>query len=137
MKVGYPTIFTQVADSVLVEVPDMEVLTEGKDLVDAIDMARDAIGATGISMEDHKETIPTASRIQDIDVEKGIFYGKGESFVSIVDIDFLEYRKSIENKTVRRSVTLPSWLNKEAEKANINVSRVLREALMEQLGVSR
>lgn len=137
MKVGYPTIFTQVADSVLVEVPDMEILTEGKDIVDAISMARDAIGVTGISMEDHGEAIPVASKLQDIEVEKGTFYGKGESFVSIVDIDFLEYRKSIENKTVRRSVTLPSWLNKEAEKANINVSRVLREALMEQLGVTR
>ena len=55
----------------------------------------------------------------------------------MVDIDFAEYRRKIDNKTVRRNVTLPNWLNQEAEKAHINVSRVLQEALMMKLGVSR
>ena len=57
--------------------------------------------------------------------------------MSLVDIDFKEYRRKIDNKTVRKNVTLPNWLNKEAEKAHINVSRVLQEALMLKLGVSK
>ena len=55
----------------------------------------------------------------------------------MVDIDFAEYRKRADNKTVRRNVTLPNWLNQEAEYAGINVSKVLQEALMTKLGVSR
>lgn len=43
----------------------------------------------------------------------------------------------MDNKTVRRNVTIPNWLNQEAEKAHINVSKVLQEALMSRLGVSR
>ena len=57
--------------------------------------------------------------------------------MSLVDIDFTEYRRKVDNKTVRRNVTIPNWLNQEAEKAHLNVSRVLQEALMAKLDVSR
>ena len=67
----------------------------------------------------------------------GTFDKDGISHVSFVDIDFDEYRRKTDNKTVRRNVTLPNWLNQEAEKSHINVSRVLQEALMVKLGVSR
>ena len=75
--------------------------------------------------------------MSDVDISKGAFAGEGESCVSLVDIDFQEYRRRADNKTVRRNVTLPNWLNQEAEKAHINVSRVLQDALMMKLGVSR
>ena len=111
MKQVYPVIFTQLndkKDTVLINVPDMNILTEGFGLPDAIEMARDAIGANGITLQDLGREIPVPSDISDID-----------------------------NKTVRRNVTLPNWLNQEAEKSHINVSRVLQEALMVKLGVSR
>lgn len=53
-----------------------------------------------------------------------------------MDVDFAQYRRKLDTRTVRRNVTLPSWLNYEAEKAGINVSRVLQEALMQTLNVS-
>lgn len=137
MKIIYPVIFTPTDDVVLIEVPDMEILTEGKDLPDAIDMARDAIGLKGISLEDDKEKIPAPSGFKTLKPENGTFADEGEGYVSLVDIDFTEYRRKNDNKTVRRNVTLPSWLNKEAESAHINVSRVLQEALMQKLGVHR
>ena len=62
---------------------------------------------------------------------------EGNTFVSLVDIDSGEYRRKVDTKTVRRNVTLPSWLNYEAEHANINVSRVLQEALISALGLKR
>lgn len=134
MKKVYPVIFTKTDDKTyLIEVPDMEILTEGNDLQDAIEMARDAIGLKGICLEDEKRTIPEAS--EHVDASNGTFADDGESFVSMVDIDFDVYRRKIDNKSVRRNVTLPSWLNKEAEKAGINVSGVLREALMQRLGI--
>lgn len=137
MKGVYPVIFTQTDDCVLVEVPDLGILTEGTDMANAIDMARDAIGLHGITMEDGGEKIPEASDIAAIDPDKGEFAQDGKSFVSMVDIDFLQYRRRVDNKTVRRNVTLPNWLNLEAEAAHINVSKVLQDALMAKLNVAR
>lgn len=137
MKAIYPVIFTQTTTNVLVEVPDLEILTEGKDIQDAVEMARDAIGVTGISMQDHNEEIPEASRMDQVNASLGTFAGDGQSYVSLVDIDFDVYRRKVDMKTVRRNVTLPNWLNLEAEAAHINVSKVLQEALMAKLGVSR
>lgn len=124
----------------MVCVPDMDILTEGDTFADAIEMARDAIGLAGISMEDNKEELPIPSDqesaikkvkkdTEDIDFSKGV--------LTYVDVDFSEYRKRIDTKTVRRNVALPSWLNYEAEHAGINVSRVLQEALMDVLNVKR
>lgn len=137
MKAVYPTIFTETENAILVEVPDLEILTEGKDMQDAIEMARDAIGLTGISMQDHGEPIPEPTDFKSIDVSKGTFANDGESQLSLVDIDFDVYRRKIDVKTVRRNVTLPNWLNREAEEAHINVSKVLQEALMAKLGVNK
>lgn len=144
MKQVYPTFIVNTNDGsehpFLVCVPDMEIFTEGDTFADAIEMARDAIGLAGISMEDNKEEIPVPSVQEDaikkikqdtevIDFSKGI--------LTYVDVDFSEYRKKVDTKTVRRNVALPSWLNYEAEHAGINVSRVLQEALMNVLNVKR
>lgn len=137
MKKVYPVIFTQTKTAVLVEIPDMEILTEGTDLENAIEMARDAIGLKGITIQDEGIELPNASRLEDIDIRKGTFAEEGKGIVSLVDIDFNVYRRKMDNKTVRRNVTLPNWLNQEAEAANINVSKVLQDALMQKLNVSR
>ena len=137
MKKVYPVIFTQTETTVLVEVPDMGILTEGTDLENAIEMARDAIGLKGITIQDEGIELPSASRLEDIDIRKGTFAEEGKGIVSLVDIDFNVYRRKMDNKTVRRNVTLPNWLNQEAEAANINVSKVLQDALMQKLNVSR
>lgn len=144
MKQAYPTFILNTNDGTehpfLVCVPDMEIFTEGDTFADAIEMARDAIGIAGISMEDNKESIPAPSDqfgaiekakqdMDDIDFTKGI--------LTYVDVDFFEYRKKVDTKTVRRNVALPSWLNYEAEHAGINVSRVLQEALMNVLNVKK
>ena len=142
MKQAYPTFIVNTNDEsehpFLVCVPDMDVLTEGSSFTDAIEMARDAIGLAGISMEDHKQEIPMPSE-QTIAIAKVqqdaeyIDFSKG--ILTYVDVAFSEYRRKIDTKTVRRNVALPSWLNYEAEHAGINVSRVLQEALMNVLNV--
>ena len=137
MKNVYPVFFTKTDNVILIEVPDFEILTEGKDMNDAIDMARDAIELKCVSMEDAKETIPEPSELTALSIEKGTFFGEGETVVSLVDIDSSEYRKKIDTKTVRRNVALPSWLNYEADRAGVNVSRILQEALMSTLKLER
>ena len=137
MRNVYPVIFTKTEENILVEVPDLRIMTEGKDMADAIYMARDAIGLHGITLEDLGEVIPAASDMAEIDAAKGTFAAEGIGIISMVDVDFAEYRRRVDNKTVRRNVTLPNWLNREAEAAHINVSKVLQEALMAKLDVIR
>ena len=137
MKNVYPVFFTKTDDIILIEVPDLEILTEGTDMTDAIRMARDAIELKCVSLEDDNVEIPSPSDISLLDVSKCTFCDEGETVISLVDVDPTEYRKKIDTKTVRRNVALPSWLNYEAEHAGINVSRVLQEALMNVLGVKR
>lgn len=144
MKQVYPTFIVDTNDGsehpFLVCVPDMEIFTEGDTFADAIEMARDAIGLAGISMEDDNKTLPQPS-----DQENAIALVKKDTeimdfskgILTYVDVDFAEYRRKIDTKTVRRNVALPSWLNYEAEHAGINVSRVLQEALINVLGVKR
>ena len=138
MKGAYPVIFTDVDTNILVEVPDLGILTEANEegkakgtIADAIEMARDAIGLACINLQDENKPIA------DVDVTNGTFAEDGKGIVSLVDVDLTEYRRAIDNKMVRRNVTLPNWLNREAEEAHINVSGVLREALMSVLGVTK
>lgn len=144
MKVAYPVIFTDVDTNILIEVPDLEILTEANEegkpkdtLADAIMMARDAIGIACIEKEDKGEDIKEPSSLENIDISQSTFAGEGKNIVSVVDVDLVEYRRKIDTKVVRKNVSLPSWLNYEADKAGINVSRVLQEALISVLGVSR
>lgn len=138
MKYAYPVIFTRTEDekdTILIEVPDLEIMTEGFGVADAIEMARDAIGLSGITLEDMSELIPLPRDINEIDLKKSEFASAEKSYVSLVDVDFAKYRKKVGNKMVRKNVTIPNWLNKAAEKEKINVSKVLQEALMEKIGI--
>jgi len=127
MKMVYPVIFTYTGEAGYVaHVPDFDIDTQGADLAEAIVMARDAIGLMGIDMMDDKKQIPQPSKIQDVAHDEG-------EIVSMVDIDFDAYRRANERRTVRRNITLPSWLDEAASRAGVNVSAVTREALEREL----
>ena len=129
MKRAFPTFITQAGKDFLVYVPDLDLYTEGNSLTDAIEMARDAIGLKGIDLEDDGKAIPfrkAGEDTEDLDYRTGI--------VTMVDVDFTAYRSRMDNRMVRRNVTLPNWLNQEAERLHLNVSRVLQEALAERVG---
>ncbi len=141
MKRAYPTFIALFKTDYLVYVPDLDIYTEGSSVENAIEMARDAIGLKGIDIEDDKKIIPEASNYEEAvkkakeDTED---FDYTQGLLTMVDVDFSEYRKKINNKMVRRNVTLPNWLNIEAERLGLNVSRVLQEALTERVAeVSR
>ena len=86
MKRVYPTILTVTNDAVLVEVPDLEILTEGTDISNAIEMARDAIGIAGISIQDHGDEIPEPSECKSIKIKKFVAETDPDAFATIMPV---------------------------------------------------
>ena len=125
----YPIILTPAKCGYVVSVPDLDINTQGKDIAEAIFMARDAIGLWGICRLDDNREIPEPSAAEPPRED-------GE-LVSWVDIDFDEYRRKHDNRTVRRNITLPAWLDEAASEANINVSGFIQSALKKQLNIDR
>lgn len=123
----YPAIFTYEDDGISVEFPDLPgCLTCADTTEDAIKMAKEALGLHLYDIEEENEPIPTASSINDLCLEKN-------QIPILIDINMVLHRKAIENTSVKKTLTIPQWLNKEAERHNINFSQVLQEALKEQL----
>lgn len=129
MKQSYPVILSPDEPGYSVYIPDFDANTQGNNLTEAIEMARDAIGLLGIDMEDDKKALPAPSALKDVKSE-------ASDIVTLVDVDFAEYRRKNDLKVVKKNCTLPSWLCYEAEKANINFSQILQAALKRELKIS-
>ena len=129
MKYIYPVVFTQEGNSYNVTVPDLPgCFTCGESLIDAIDMARDAMSMWLCDAEDKSESIPSFSNTNIIKCEPG-------SFINFVDVDTAEYRRENDNRAIKKTLTIPNWLNSRAEKAGVNFSQTLQKALKQQLGL--
>lgn len=130
MKYVYPAVFTiDKKNSYNVAVPDLPgCFTFGDSLVEAIEMARDAISMWLVDAENKDEIIPTPGKIKDIPCE-------ANSFINLIDIDTVEYRRENDNHAVKKTLSIPNWLNTKAEKAGINFSQTLQKALKNELGL--
>mgnify|MGYP002627528376 FL=1 len=124
----YPVVLSKDGDGYIVRIPDFRSVTEGKDLGDAIYMARDAIGLLGIELEDEGKELPEPFS-RSVEKEEG-------DVETLVDVDFTDYRMGHDNRTVKKNCTIPYYLNVEAEKRGFNFSKILQEALAEKLGIS-
>lgn len=130
MKYVYPVVFEDAEEGgYIVTVPDIpSTFTQGDDMADAIFMAQDVIAMMIASCyEDEGKEPPKPSNIKDI---------KTKGVVSMVVADTDEWRKLVDDKAVKKTLTIPSWLNRKAEKAAINFSQLLQEALCKKLKVT-
>ena len=129
MKYAFPAIFTKEEHGYSVVFPDLDgCATCGDTLPDAIEMAEDALCLMLYDHEEVGDTIPEASDIRVIATDEN-------AIVSMVCCDTLEYRKLYDNKAVKKTLTIPNWLNTIAERAGINFSMVLQNALKAQLQI--
>lgn len=114
-----------------VVIPDLPgCVTGGANLAQAIEMAVDAASGWILDeLEDGKDLI-TATPVIEIKPDNS------NGFVSAIVLDMDSYTEKFGNKAVRKNVTIPNWLNTKAEKAGINFSQVLKDALEEKLNVS-
>ena len=125
MKYVYPVIFEDAEEGgYVVTVPDIPCcFTQGEDMADAIFMAEDVIAMMLAEYEDEGKP----SKIEDV---------KTTGIVSLVRADTDEWRKLVDNKAVKKTLSIPGWLNRKAERAAINFSQTLQDALCAKLGVS-
>lgn len=124
MKTAYPAIIHNENDEYWVEFPDLEgCFSDGETLADAASNASEALGMYLCSLMERNLDIPRPSDIRDVSSEEGI--------VTVVATEPLAYRKS--TKSVKKTLTIPEWLNIEAEKRHINFSSVLQQALIAKI----
>jgi predicted RNase H-like HicB family nuclease len=128
MKYTYPAFFYPEKDGrYSVVVPDFPLATFGDNLADAMYMAADAIaGRILLALEDG-DPLPLQSDIKTMKPERK------DGFVSLIYGDTEELKMNHDDKPVKKTLTIPSWLNQAAEKKNINFSLTLKEALIEKI----
>lgn len=129
-KYVYPAIFTKEKNGLYsVEFPDIDgCLTCGDNLAEALYMAQDVLAFTLYDYERDRKEVPVPSDSASIEAPNG-------SFVNCVLCDTLEYQKRNNNKAVKKTLSIPEWLNELATNAGINFSQVLQDALKAQLNV--
>lgn len=130
MRYAYPAIFTPEEDGGFsVRFPDLEsCYTCGDTLADALFMAEDVLALVLYGYERESKAIPSPSSINNIALAAG-------EFVNSVACDTLEYRKRYSTKAIKKTLTIPEWLNETAISMNINFSQVLQDALIQKIGV--
>lgn len=127
---AYPIVISREEDGFFyVEIPDFDIATQGESVADAMEMARDAIGLMGIDLIDDGKGLPEPNSTKIEAVEDDI--------VTLVDVDFAEYRRKVDNKAVKKNCTIPYWMSVEAERAGINYSKLLQDAIMSVLGITK
>jgi predicted RNase H-like HicB family nuclease len=130
-KYVFPAIFTPEENGYTIIFPDVKnCFTEGDSLPEAMDNANDVLCMMLYNLERNGKEIPTASNVAD--VQRTI---AGNEFVTLISCDTIEYRKFHDNRAVKKTLSIPSWLNEMAEKADINFSALLQSALKQQLNI--
>ncbi|MCI8638774.1 MAG: type II toxin-antitoxin system HicB family antitoxin [Coprococcus sp.] len=126
----YPAIFHKAEEGGFwISFPDLpECLTEGDDMTQAYEMAVDALGLALTSRETENEPLPAPSDPTAISVDK-------DSFLVVIEFDMLAYKKRTNPQAVKKTLSIPEWLNEEATAIGVNFSQVLQEALMQKLQI--
>lgn len=127
-KYIYPAIFTPEENGKFsVRFPDLSgCYTCGDDLSDGMEMAQDALALMITHLEDEKREIPAASFINALTVNE-------EEFATYIACDTTVYRRLMNNAAVKKTLSIPSWLNDSAMAAGLNFSQVLQEALLSKI----
>lgn len=131
-KLFYPAIFHKAEEGGFwITFPDFpECVTQGEEMQNAYEMAVDALGLAITSREEDKEEIPLPSEPYKI-------ITADNEFCVIVEFDMLAYKKRTNSKCVKKTLSIPEWLNEEATAMNINFSQVLQDALMQKVGMKK
>ena len=130
MKYYYPAIFHRSESKesgFWIEFPDLDgAFTQGDDIDEAYKMAEDCLGLVLSYYQDEGKKPPKPSTPDKISL-------KDDDILVMVSVDLLWYEKKLKSKSIKKTLSIPEWLNDEAVKNKINFSQTLQEALIEKL----
>lgn len=130
-KLFYPALFHKAEEGGFwVSFPDLpECLTQGDDMTQAYEMAMDALGLALVCRETEGQPLPTMSDPMEIIPDP-------DSFLAVIEFDMLAYKKRTNSRAVKKTLSIPSWLNDAAISAGVNFSQALQDALKAQLHIN-
>jgi predicted RNase H-like HicB family nuclease len=128
MKYVYPAVFHPEQESGFsIYFPDIaRGATQGESIAECIEMAEDFLCLALYRMEEDQAQIPAPTHIKAINVSN-------DDIVTLISTDTDDYRRYYDNKLVKKTLNIPSWLNQRAEAANVNFSQTFQKALKETL----
>ena len=123
-KLFYPALFHKAEEGGFwISFPDIpECLTQGDDMAQAYEMAVDALGLALTCREKEHQPLPAAS-------DPTVITPEQDSFLAVIEFDMLAYKKRTNSRAVKKTLSIPEWLNEAATAAGLNFSQVLQEAL--------
>ena len=144
MIYSYPGLFIKSKDGLTVKFKDFNNATiQGKDLNDCINMGQDLLATLILDLKEENIKIPLPSELNSYNIEKEVnelnklagknIYKKDDCFVSYVSVDPIEYARLHFDKLDKKTLTIPHWLNVKGQKANVNFSKLLTQALIDYL----
>lgn len=129
MRYVYPALLQPDDGGYSVTFPDVEgAITCGDNLSDALEMAQDALSLILVHMEDSGAKLPAPTKMDDVSKEAG-------DIVTLVLADTDAYRRTINTRAVKKTLSIPQWMNEAAEEKGVNFSQVLQDALRAKLGI--
>ena len=137
MVSAYPACFFKEETGYTVVFPDLNWLsTCGETLEEALAMAIDCLAGYLYTCEKEDIVFPSPSQMEKVNLEgiaEQLEISVKESFINIVSVNVAEYAKEHFEKSVKKTLTIPAWLNQAALDKGINFSQVLQEALKEKV----
>lgn len=125
----YPAIFSFDADGISVEFPDLPgCLTCGDNEEEALSMAKDALKLHLYGLEEDNDDIPQPSSLSKLELEQN-------QIPILIEVWMPPFRDEMSNKAIKKTLTIPKWLNDLAEREKVNFSQILQGALKNYLGI--
>ena len=128
-RYSFVAVFEYADDGISISFPDLPgCLSCADSEEEGVRMAEDALGLYLFGMEEDGEEIPAPTRIQDIRLETN-------QVPVLISVYMPLVKASIKPVTVKKTLTIPNWLNIKAGQAGINFSQTLQNALKQQLNI--
>jgi len=131
-KLFYPAVFHCAEEGGFwISFPDFpEGFTQGETMQEAYEMAVEALGLCISDLEKASNAFPSPTLPQKLEVEE-------DGIIVLVEFDMEAYKRKHNSKAVKKTLTIPEWLNEEAMEAGVNFSQVLQEALLQKLALGK
>lgn len=126
----YPAIFEYAKDGISISFPDLPgCISCAKTDEDALYMAKDALGLYIACSEEDNQEVKKPSKLNEIKL-------KENQRAVLIEVNMPLFREAVQNTSVKKTLTIPKWINDLAERNNINFSQLLQMAIKDNLGIS-